>query len=188
MFLVSNAQININVNPSENIGERVSSVKPQVPQQQIATNSSNLQMTSTNYAYSTEQLERMKAKININKEQMIQNNPAGNSQPGASSNSNVNMSKPQSSNIPSGQPSQMHNYSEFIRRQNLKFQKLCEMYRQDPEKFKREIGAEEFAKFENVVRNKNLNLGGNPSLSTSNFSLTSPAQSNKTDSNSNLNK
>jgi hypothetical protein len=55
----------------------------------------------------------------------------------------------------------MQNYSEFIRRQNLKFQKLCELYRNDPEKFKREIGPEEFTKFENVLKNKNLNLNRN---------------------------
>ncbi len=54
--------------------------------------------------------------------------------------------------------SQMQNYAEYIRRQNIKFKKLYDVYQADPIKFKREIGSDEFVKFENVLKSKNIPL------------------------------
>jgi hypothetical protein len=46
---------------------------------------------------------------------------------------------------------------EFIRQQQIKYNKLLEIYKSDPEKLKRDIGPEEFAKFQAILI-KSINL------------------------------
>jgi hypothetical protein len=109
---------------------------------QINNNPDNLNLSENKYQIINN------SDLQINNANPIMRNP----NIGTTNNiSNINNLNNQSS-------TQMQNYAEYIRRQNIKFKKLYDVYQSDPIRFKREIGSEEFVKFENVLKSKNIPL------------------------------
>lgn len=101
---------------------------------------------------------------------------------GSGQNNNSNNSVAQQANV----------NMEFIRQQQVKYNKLLEIYKTDPDKLRREIGPEEFAKFQAILI-KSINLKksqgstqqGNPSSSVNNIQKSQSGQSAIVPSNSN---